>query len=171
MQPISKGLEELTAIARSEQQASYVEHVNPILAKLLDVLDTNVQYTHTSGAELFTADGRTILDSLSGYCVHNTGHNHPYIVTQLIAELQGQSSAMLQSNVVGDASGSVNGSCTPTPRNRPSDASMDRLPALERRGSSTLSANPRFSRILAIMLAREICCVPRHRAGSACSGG
>jgi ornithine--oxo-acid transaminase len=91
------------ATSRAEHQAAYVAHVNPIWAKLLDVLGMNVQYTHASGAELYTMDGRTILDCLSGYCVHNAGHNHPYIVAQLIAELQGQSPAMLQSNVVESA--------------------------------------------------------------------
>jgi ornithine--oxo-acid transaminase len=90
-------------MSRAEQQAPYVEHVNPVWAKLLDVLGMNVQYVHAGGAELYTSDGRTILDCLSGYCVHNAGHNHPYIVTQLIAELQGQSPAMLQSNVVESA--------------------------------------------------------------------
>jgi 4-aminobutyrate aminotransferase-like enzyme len=39
----------------------------------------SVTYQHCSGAELFTADGRCILDFLSGYCVHYTGHNHPYM--------------------------------------------------------------------------------------------
>jgi ornithine--oxo-acid transaminase len=82
---------------------SYSEHVNPIWVKLLDVLGMNVQYTHCSGAELFTKDGRTILDCLSGYCVHNVGHNHPHVVAELVAELQSQSPAMLQSNVVHEA--------------------------------------------------------------------
>ena len=83
-----------------EERRSYAQHVNPIWVKLLDALGMNVQYTHCSGAELFTADGRTILDCLSGYCVHNVGHNHPHVVSQLIAELQSQSTAMIQSNVV-----------------------------------------------------------------------
>jgi hypothetical protein len=99
----SDGSGTLAAQERAEQQAAYVEHVNPIWAKLLDVLGMNVQYTHASGAELYTNDGRTILDCLSGYCVHNAGHNHPYIVTQLFAELQGQPPAMLQGNVVESA--------------------------------------------------------------------
>ncbi|MEA2261184.1 MAG: hypothetical protein QOJ51_4009 [Acidobacteriaceae bacterium] len=103
VQLVSESTLEVAAISRAEQQASYVEHVNPIWAKLLDVLGMNVQYTHARGAELFTSDGRTILDCLSGYCVHNTGHNHPYIIAQLIAELQGQSPAMLQTNVVESA--------------------------------------------------------------------
>lgn len=95
--------QEAAANSRVEQQASYVAHVNPIRAKLLDVLGMNVQYTHASGAELYTSDGRTILDCLSGYCVHNAGHNHPYVITQLVTKLQGQSPAMLQSNVVESA--------------------------------------------------------------------
>jgi ornithine--oxo-acid transaminase len=81
----------------------YAHHVNPIWVKLLDVLGMNVRYTHSSGAELYTSDGRTILDCLSGYCVHNAGHNHPHIVAELVAELQSQSPAMLQSNVVESA--------------------------------------------------------------------
>jgi ornithine--oxo-acid transaminase len=100
---VSESPEEVAAMSRTEQQAAYVEHVNPTWVKLLDVLGMNVQYTRASGAELFTIDGRTIIDCLSGYCVHNTGHNHPYIVAELIAELQGQSPAMLQSNVVESA--------------------------------------------------------------------
>jgi ornithine--oxo-acid transaminase len=88
------------APAAEEQQRSYARHVNPIWVKLLDALGMNVQYTHCSGSELYTADGRTILDCLSGYCVHNVGHNHPHVVSELVAELQSQSTAMIQSNVV-----------------------------------------------------------------------
>jgi acetylornithine/succinyldiaminopimelate/putrescine aminotransferase len=43
----------------------------------------NLRYTRCTGAELETAEGRTILDFLYGYCVHNSGHNHPYIVQQI----------------------------------------------------------------------------------------
>jgi ornithine--oxo-acid transaminase len=43
----------------------------------------NLRYTRCTGAELETAEGRTILDFLSGYCVQNSGHNHPYIVQQI----------------------------------------------------------------------------------------
>ena len=86
--------------SHDEERRSYAQHVNPIWVKLLDALGMNVQYTHCSGAELYTGDGRTILDCLSGYCVHNVGHNHPHVVSQLIAELQSQSTAMIQSNVV-----------------------------------------------------------------------
>ena len=55
----------------------YFQHVNPQWVKLLRVLELSVSYERCEGGELFTADGRLILDFLSGYCVHNVGHNHP----------------------------------------------------------------------------------------------
>lgn len=78
---------------------SYAEHVNPQWVRLLDLLGMNVQYAHCLGSELFTTDGECILDFLSGYCVHNTGHNHPRIVAALQQELERNGPAMLQSHV------------------------------------------------------------------------
>jgi ornithine--oxo-acid transaminase len=79
--------------------SSYSEHVNPQWVALLDLLGLNVSYTFCSGAELRTADGRCILDFLSGYCVHNTGHNHPAIIDALKSELDLSGPVMLQSHV------------------------------------------------------------------------
>ena len=79
--------------------ASYSERVNPRWVRLLDILQMNVGYEKCLGAELFTSDGDRILDFLSGYCVHNTGHNHPQIVAALIDELQRNGPNMLQSHV------------------------------------------------------------------------
>jgi ornithine--oxo-acid transaminase len=73
--------------------------VNPQWVALLDLLDMNVRYKRCEGAELFTDDGRRILDFLSGYCVHNTGHNHPHIVQALRDELEARGPVMLQSHV------------------------------------------------------------------------
>ena len=81
------------------QDISYREFVNPQWVRLLDVLQMNVRYTRCEGAELHTDDGRRILDFLSGYCVHNTGHNHPRIITALKNELDSCGPAMLQSHV------------------------------------------------------------------------
>ncbi len=78
---------------------SYSERVNPQWVRLLDVLQMNVAYEKCLGAELFTADGERILDFLSGYCVHNTGHNHPRIVAALVDELGRNGPNMLQSHV------------------------------------------------------------------------
>ena len=77
----------------------YRDRVNPQWVRLLDVLQMNVRYEHCSGAELFTTEGRRILDFLSGYCVHNTGHNHPAIIEAIQKELERQGPAMLQSHV------------------------------------------------------------------------
>src|SRR5258707_8630739 len=78
--------------------SSYEEYVNPQWVALLNILDMNVRYERCAGSELFTEDGRRILDFFSGYCVHNTGHNH-HIVQALKDELDKSGPAMLQSHV------------------------------------------------------------------------
>ncbi len=80
-------------------RSSYAEHVNPQWVRLLDLLGLNVEYTHCVGTELFTTDGDCVLDFLSGYCVHNAGHNHPQIIAALQSELDRNGPAMLQSHV------------------------------------------------------------------------
>src|ERR1700757_190866 len=77
----------------------YAEHVNPQWVRLLDLLQMNVRYERCVGAELFTADGRRIVDFLSGYCVHNVGHNHPDVVDALQRELTRCGPAMIQTHV------------------------------------------------------------------------
>lgn len=77
----------------------YSRHVNPQWVQLLNLLQMNVRYRRCSGTELFTEDGTVILDFLSGYCVHNTGHNHPAIIEAIRAELDRSGPAMLQSHV------------------------------------------------------------------------
>jgi ornithine--oxo-acid transaminase len=85
--------------AASDSQ--YQEHVNPQWVRLLDALQMNVRYQRCAGTELHAEDGRRFLDFLSGYCVHNTGHNHPAIVSALQSELGLEGPAMLQSHVSG----------------------------------------------------------------------
>jgi len=77
----------------------YEKYVNPQWVRLLDVLGMNVRYASCLGAELFTEDGRRILDFNSGYCVHNVGHNHPGVVRAIKAELDRNGPAMLQGHV------------------------------------------------------------------------
>ena len=67
--------------------------------RLLNVLQMNVRYVRCQGAELFAEDGRRFVDFLSGYCVHNAGHNHPAVVAALKEELDHSGPAMLQSHV------------------------------------------------------------------------
>src|SRR3984957_18656231 len=77
----------------------YAQRVNPEWVRLLGLLQMNVRYERCLGVELFTDEGRVILDFLSGYCVHNVGHNHPEIIRQLHSELDRCGPAMLQSHV------------------------------------------------------------------------
>jgi ornithine--oxo-acid transaminase len=83
----------------SEGSTNYKEYVNPQWVALLNLLGMNVEYEHCLGCELFAKDGRRILDFLSGYCVHNVGHNHPYIIQALKDEMDRCGPAMLQSHV------------------------------------------------------------------------
>jgi ornithine--oxo-acid transaminase len=77
----------------------YAKHVNRQWVRLLDLLEMNVSYERCVGAELYTSDGRRIIDFLSGYCVHNVGHNHPDVVEALQNELARCGPAMIQTHV------------------------------------------------------------------------
>jgi ornithine--oxo-acid transaminase len=79
--------------------SNYKDYVNPQWVALLNLLGMNVEYERCLGCELFTKDGRRILDFLSGYCVHNVGHNHPDIIQALKDEMDRCGPAMLQSHV------------------------------------------------------------------------
>src|SRR5580658_8315883 len=79
--------------------SNYERFVNPQWVSLLNLLGMNATYERCEGCELFTSDGRTILDFLSGYCVHNAGHNNPYIIQALKDEMDKRGPGMLQSHV------------------------------------------------------------------------
>ncbi|HYX70200.1 MAG TPA: aspartate aminotransferase family protein [Terriglobales bacterium] len=72
--------------------------MNPQWVRLLDLLQMNVRYVRCSGTRLYGDDGREFLDFLSGYCVHNIGHNHPQVIAALEAELRQEGPAMVQSH-------------------------------------------------------------------------
>jgi ornithine--oxo-acid transaminase len=88
-----------TRLGTAVLPSSYAAHVNPQWVALLNLLEMNVQYERCFASELFTSDGRRILDFLSGYCVHNIGHNHPYVIQALKKEMDQCGPAMLQSHV------------------------------------------------------------------------
>ena len=93
---MSTTLQIAQAVYASER---YAQRVNPEWVRLLDLLQMNVRYERCLGVELFTDDGRCILDFLSGYCVHNVGHNHPKVVGALQRELERNGPAMIQTHV------------------------------------------------------------------------
>jgi len=88
--------DEQSTRAASDRYAGYV---NREWVRLLDLLQMNVRYERCIGTELFTAEGRCVLDFLSGYCVHNVGHNHPDVVRALQLELARCGPAMIQTHV------------------------------------------------------------------------
>ena len=85
--------------ATASPTTAYANHVNPQWVRLLEVLGMDESYIRCEGAELHTAGGDVILDFLSGYCVHNVGHNHPRVIAALKQELESRGPAMLQSHV------------------------------------------------------------------------
>jgi len=89
----------MTVTAVENSVSSYSAHVNPQWVRLLDLLEMNVQYERCIGSELFDSEGRRYLDFLSGYCVHNIGHNHPAMIAALQEELDRCGPAMVQSHV------------------------------------------------------------------------
>jgi ornithine--oxo-acid transaminase len=93
-------METIVDFERSERASErYARRVNPEWVRLLDLLQMNVRYERCVGVELLTDEGRRILDFLSGYCVHNIGHNHPDVVLALQAELARCGPAMIQTHV------------------------------------------------------------------------
>ncbi len=99
MSAISQLPESVSAGESSGFFQEYEEGVNPQWVRLLKLLQMNVSYARCLGAELFRQDGTRVLDFLSGYCVHNLGHNHPAILSALRDELDRCGPAMLQSHV------------------------------------------------------------------------
>lgn len=88
-----------TANAIENSTTAYRQFVNPQWARLLDVLGMNVGYRNCQGIHLTTTEGVVLKDFLSGYCVHNIGHNHPGVISALVQELESGGPAMLQSHV------------------------------------------------------------------------
>jgi 4-aminobutyrate aminotransferase-like enzyme len=84
------------ALADLSTSSNYERFANPQWVSLLNLLGMNTTYERCEGCELFTSDGRTILDFLSGYCVHNAGHNHPDIIQALKDEMDKRGPGMVQ---------------------------------------------------------------------------
>lgn len=77
----------------------YQHYVNPVWVSLLNLLGMNTKYDRCLRVELLTRAGRCIHDFLSGYCVHNAGHHHGYIIRVGKDEMDKCGPAMLQSHV------------------------------------------------------------------------
>lgn len=67
---------------------SYERHISPSYPAFLSKLGIEHTAVKAQGAVIFTSDGKEYLDCVSGYGLHNLGHNHPEIVQELINQLQ-----------------------------------------------------------------------------------
>jgi ornithine--oxo-acid transaminase len=81
--------------------ALYANLVNKQWVRLLDSLGMNVPYTRCEGTKLWVEGGDCYTDFLSGYCVHNVGHNHPDVIRALHDELDKRGAVIVQSHVPG----------------------------------------------------------------------
>ncbi|MBI5534881.1 MAG: aspartate aminotransferase family protein [Deltaproteobacteria bacterium] len=68
-------------MSRREAHDLHRRFVNPGFVELLEAFDFGREFVHASGATLRDDEGRDYVDALSGYGVHNVGHNHPRIVS------------------------------------------------------------------------------------------
>jgi ornithine--oxo-acid transaminase len=62
-----------------EQIELHKKHVNPALARVLQIIDYDVAYTRGEGAYLYDIDGNRYLDFLAGYGVYQLGRSHPVL--------------------------------------------------------------------------------------------
>lgn len=64
---------------QGEQIELHKAHVNPALARVLQIIDYDVTYTRGEGAHLYDAEGNSYLDFLGGYGVYQLGRSHPVL--------------------------------------------------------------------------------------------
>lgn len=63
------------------------DYINPHFVQLLGLVGFGRRFVSSSGFELVDDEGRRYLDFLSGYGVHNIGHNHPAVKEALLTVL------------------------------------------------------------------------------------
>ncbi|MGD8843417.1 MAG: aminotransferase class III-fold pyridoxal phosphate-dependent enzyme [Gammaproteobacteria bacterium] len=68
---------------------SYKQFCKPKLAELLSALRLDNAFTEAHGSYLYTDDGREVLDLIGGFGAAIVGHNHPEVVAEAVAALQG----------------------------------------------------------------------------------
>lgn len=75
------GFEDIDSIEYDDVKQAYVDHINPVKAKLLSVFKAGkVIIDRAEGAYIFERNGNKILDLTGGYGVLSHGHNHPRIL-------------------------------------------------------------------------------------------
>jgi ornithine--oxo-acid transaminase len=106
---VTKVTEDWNCSVASErtQHSLYTRYVNPRWSEFMDVLEMNVEYEQCLGTELFTPEGKRILDFVSSYSVQNAGHNNPYIIEEIVREVQNNRPAILHCCYVPEIAGEL----------------------------------------------------------------
>jgi ornithine--oxo-acid transaminase len=65
----------------------HVTYINPAWVKSMQLIGYDRIYTRAEGCYLWDEKGRRYLDCISGFCVSNIGHNHPWVRQALIDTL------------------------------------------------------------------------------------
>jgi len=68
---------------QGEQIDLHRSHVNPALARVLQIIDYDVDYTRAEGAYLYDREDNRYLDLLAGYGVYQLGRSHPTVKAAL----------------------------------------------------------------------------------------
>ena len=71
-------------------------HINPQFVRVLEVIGFDRNYVSGKGATLVDAQGKEVLDFLSGFGVFNIGRNHPMVADVLRQMLESDCASMVQ---------------------------------------------------------------------------
>jgi len=82
-------------MSRREAHELWRKYVNPDIVNLLEAFDYGRQFVRALGTKLYDDTGREYTDFLSGYGVHNVGHNHPRLIKALHSALDSAQPSML----------------------------------------------------------------------------
>ncbi len=75
------GFEDIDSLEYDVVKRAYIDHINPVKAKLLSVFKAGkVIVDRAEGAYIYERNGNKILDLTGGYGVLSHGHNHPRIL-------------------------------------------------------------------------------------------
>ncbi len=89
-------LKEELARRLPEKETLFAQHVNPRLAKVLNIIDFSHPYVRGEGCYLYDAEGNDYLDLLAGYGVFSIGRSHPKLVKTLHDYLDIQYPSLVQ---------------------------------------------------------------------------
>lgn len=76
-------IDEAMALSRGQIREYHNNYLNPVLVKILGLLNFDKKFVRAAGIKVWDSDGREYLDFLGGYGAVNLGHNHPEIYEAL----------------------------------------------------------------------------------------